>query len=103
HLNWAACVSADLAQRAETGQDWQGAFDTVADDLRAALTRNPGTGGVSHALARALGHLAYARRFMLESREHYEAAAARAPGPLQAAADLRTAASSPLAASRSRA
>ena len=29
---------------------------------------------------------------MLESCEHYEAAAARAPGPLQAAADLRTAA-----------
>src|SRR5215469_16977521 len=94
HLNWAACVSADLEQRAEAGQQWRSAFDTVADDLRAALARNPGpeNGGVSHGLARALGHLAYARRFMLESREHYEAAAARAPGPLDAAADLRAAA-----------
>lgn len=94
HLNWAACVCADLERRAETGQQWRGAFDAVADDLRAALARNPspGDGGVSHRLARALGHLAYARRFMLESCEHYEAAAARAPGPLQAAADLRAAA-----------
>ncbi len=94
HLIWAASVSADLEQRAETGQQWRSAFDTVADDLRAALTRNPrpGDGGISHGLARALGHLAYARRFMFESCEHYEAAAARAPGPLQAAADLCAAA-----------
>ena len=44
HLIWAASVSADLEQRAETGQQWRGAFDTVADDLRAALARNPGPG-----------------------------------------------------------
>jgi len=47
HLIWAASVSAYLEQRAETGQQWRSAFDTVADDLRAALTRNPcpGDGG----------------------------------------------------------
>src|SRR5262249_53430221 len=94
HLNWAACVSADLERRAETGQQWRSAFDTVADDLRAALARNPGPGNGRgrHGLARAPGHPPHAPRFMLESREHYEAAAARAPGPLHAAADLRAAA-----------
>ena len=94
HLGWAASVAALLERRAETGEQWRAAFDAVADDLRAALGRDPGprTAQVSHRLARSLGHLAYARRFMVESREHYEAAAARAPGPLEAAADLRTAA-----------
>jgi predicted ATPase/transcriptional regulator with XRE-family HTH domain len=94
HLRWAASISGDLERRAQTTGDWRSAFDTVADDLRAALARAPGPAarGVSHRLARALGHLAYARRFMVESREHYRAAAARAEDPAQAAADLRSAA-----------
>jgi predicted ATPase/transcriptional regulator with XRE-family HTH domain len=94
HLRWAASVADDLERRAETARQWRTAFDTVADDLRAALAWAPGPGaqGVSHRLARALGHLAYARRFMVESREHYRAAAARAPSPIWAAWDLRTAA-----------
>ena len=56
----------------------------VADDLRAALitATSPNGHDVSHRLARTLGHLAYARRFLLESRGHYEVAAAHAPaGP----------------------
>lgn len=94
HLRWAASIADDLELRAETARQWRAAFDTVADDLRAALARVPGPNveGMSHRLARALGHLAYARRFMVESREHYRAAAARAPSPIQAASDLRRAA-----------
>ena len=94
HLRWAAAVSSDLERRAETGPNWRGAFDAVAGDLRAALARNPDpqTTEVSHQLARSLGHLAYARRFMVEAREHYQAAALRARGPAQVAADLRSAA-----------
>jgi predicted ATPase/DNA-binding XRE family transcriptional regulator len=94
HLTWAASVADDLEGQVETAQQWRAVFDTVADDLRAALARVPGHGteGVSHRLARALGHLAYARRFMVESREHYRTAAARARTAIQAAADLRTAA-----------
>jgi predicted ATPase/DNA-binding CsgD family transcriptional regulator len=100
HLGWAASVSGDLERRAATGLEWRSAFDAVADDLRAAVARNsgPGPGDVSHRLARSLGHLTYARRFMVEAREHYQAAAARAPGPGQAAADLRTAADVAMAA-----
>jgi predicted ATPase/DNA-binding CsgD family transcriptional regulator len=104
HLGWAAAIADGLERRlepgqAEQGQSWRDAFDTVADDLRAALARAlaPGTDGVSHRLARTLGHLAYARRFMVESREHYQAAAERAGGPGEAAADLRAAAEVALA------
>ena len=94
HLRWAASVAQDLERQAEAGVAWRAAFDLVADDLRAALARahGPGAAQASHRLARALGHLAYAHRFMVESREHYRVAAARAATPAQAAADLRTAA-----------
>ncbi|HUZ24118.1 MAG TPA: LuxR C-terminal-related transcriptional regulator, partial [Streptosporangiaceae bacterium] len=94
HLRWAASVADDLEDRAERARPWRAAFDAVADDLRAAaaLAPSPDAAEVSHRLARALGHLTYARRFLAESREHYRAAAARAPRPGQAASDLRTAA-----------
>src|ERR1700722_5682766 len=94
HLHWAASVADDLERQAEAGLSWRAGFDVVADDLRAALARppGPGTAEVSHRLARALGHLAYARRFMVEAREHYRVAAARAASPADAAADLRAAA-----------
>ncbi len=93
HLGWAAAMADDLEGRLEKGEEWRTAFDTVADDLRAALITATGPNGhdVSHRLARTLGHLAYARRFLLESRRHYEVAAAHAP-PAQAAWDLRAAA-----------
>ena len=102
HLRWAVSAADDLERRAETSLPWRGAFDTVADDLRAALARNdtPGTEEVSHRLARTLGHLAYARRFMVEAREHYLAAATLAPGPGQAAPDLRAAADVAMAEGR---
>jgi len=95
HLDWAVSAATDLEHCVETGQPWQTMFDAVAGDLRAALAgtpAEPSPGGVSHQLAQTLGHLAFARRFMDESCERYEAAAVRAAGPAQAAADLRTAA-----------
>jgi predicted ATPase/DNA-binding CsgD family transcriptional regulator len=94
HLSWAAAVARDLEHRLEEGQEWRGAFNVVADDLRAALitATSPNGHEISHRLARTLGHLAYARRFLLEAREHYQVAAAHAAEPAQAAADLRTAA-----------
>ncbi len=93
HLGWAAAMADDLERRLEKGQQWRTAFDLVADDLRAALitATSPNGHEVSHRLARTLGHLAYARRFLLESRGHYEVAAAHAP-PAEAAWDLRAAA-----------
>ena len=94
HLRWAASIARDLEDRAGRARPWRAEFDAVADDLRAAAAVIPGpeTAEASHHLARALGHLTYARRFLAESREHYRAAAGRAPSPGQAAADLRTAA-----------
>jgi hypothetical protein len=51
-------------------------------------------------LARSLGHLVYARRFLVEALGHYRAAAARAPDAGEAAADLRAAADVALATGR---
>ena len=102
HLRWAAQTAAALEAEAEAGGEWRASFDQVADDLRAALDAAAGAGpeGLGHRLARSLGHLAYARRFLAEARGHYEAAAARAPDPGQAAADLRAAAHVALAMGR---
>jgi predicted ATPase len=93
HLDWAAAVAADLEERLEQGRPWRAAFDLAADDLRAALitATSPNGHEVSHRLACTLGHLAYARRFLLEARGHYEVAAIHAP-PAQATWDLRAAA-----------
>ncbi|MCI4066838.1 LuxR C-terminal-related transcriptional regulator [Micromonospora sp. R77] len=91
HLRWAAGTAADLwRRRAEDGRD---DFPAVADDLRAALTYcPPGPNPLAHQLARALGHLAYAHRFLLEAADHFARAAAHAPTPGTAVPDLRHAA-----------
>jgi predicted ATPase len=95
HLRWAAETAAGLESVIESvGQsasaEWRSGFDAVADDLRAALGfgTGPGADGVSHRLARSIGHLAYARRYLVEARGHYGQAAGRAPDSGQAAADL---------------
>jgi hypothetical protein len=94
YLDWAAALADDLEQRAVSGRPWRDAFDAAAGDLRAARAAPAGPGSeiVRGQLARALGHLAYARRFMVEAREHYEAAAGLGAGPAGAASDLRAAA-----------
>jgi predicted ATPase/transcriptional regulator with XRE-family HTH domain len=95
HLRWAAETAAALEHRvrAAGGQaqaGWRPRFDAVADDLRAALSAGtgPGPDSMQHRLARSLGHLAYARRYLAEARGHFEQAAGLAPADGQAAADL---------------
>jgi predicted ATPase/DNA-binding CsgD family transcriptional regulator len=84
HLRWAASTAAEL----DTG-----AFDRIADDLRAALANcPPGPGPLAHGLARSLGRLTFARRFLMESLAHFETAATHAPSPADAARDLSDAA-----------
>ncbi|MGI8335888.1 ATP-binding protein [Actinomadura scrupuli] len=91
YLRWAQVTAAEL-EGAVAGR-WRAEFDAVVDDLRAALANAaPGRSAVSHRLARSLGHLTYARRFLNEALEHYREAARRAPTPGEAAADLRSAA-----------
>jgi predicted ATPase/DNA-binding CsgD family transcriptional regulator len=95
HLRWAAQTAAALEQRAQAAggslqAGWRPAFDAAADDLRSALGSGvgPGPDGMRHRLARSLGHLAYAHRYLAEARGHFERAAALAPGAGHAAADL---------------
>ncbi|MFB4292627.1 LuxR C-terminal-related transcriptional regulator, partial [Nonomuraea sp. ATR24] len=86
---------------ARAGVAWWAEFDAVADDLRAALARAQ-PGEMAHRLARALGRLAYGRRFLREAIAHFRHAATLAltrhdpaephPTPEQAAANARDAA-----------
>lgn len=95
HLRWAARTAAQLAAR--SGR-WRDIFDLVADDLRAALAAAPpGPGDLPHRLARALGRLTYARRFLTEAVTRHRQAAQHARLPTDAAEDLRAAADCALA------
>ncbi|MGS2617165.1 ATP-binding protein [Micromonospora sp. LZ34] len=92
HLRWAARTAAALAGRIDLADGpWADEFDVVADDLRSALSAAPaGPDPVAHRLARSLGELTYARRFLRESISHFRRAADHAPAAT-AAADLVTA------------
>jgi predicted ATPase/DNA-binding CsgD family transcriptional regulator len=89
HLAWAADRADELLARLD--EDWQDAFDVVADDLRAALP------GGTHRLARGLARLTFARGRFVEAREHYETAASLAPDAATAYRDLRDGADTALA------
>ncbi len=91
HLRWALDRATDLEQRLGPTDDWRAEFDLVVSDLRSALL-TAADDAMAHRLARALGHLTYARRFLAESREHYQTAARRAPNDADAAQDVWTAA-----------
>lgn len=100
HLGWAAKTAEKVERRISAGEPWRDEFDAVADDLRAALTSaapGPGPDHAAHRLGRALGHLSYARGFMVESGQHYRVTATRAPDDAAAVADLRLAADVALA------
>ncbi|GAA3447373.1 ATP-binding protein [Planomonospora venezuelensis] len=96
HLEWAVDAASVLEARlgGDGGRDgWRDDFDAVAGDLRAALAAAPpGPDPAVHRLARTMGGLAFARRFLAEAFDHYRQAAERAPGPGEAARDLYSAA-----------
>lgn len=91
HLQWVVARASALEGLLETDGGWREAFDLVVDDLRAALL-SASDPAMAHALARSLGHLAYARRFLAEARQHYRTAADHAPDNGAAGHDLSLAA-----------
>ncbi len=88
HLAWATAAAASLTG---PSSQWRDAFDVVATDLRAALAAAPADSG-SHALARDLGRLTFARQFLMEALGHFREAAERAPDRRAAVRDLTAAA-----------
>jgi predicted ATPase/DNA-binding CsgD family transcriptional regulator len=96
HHRWAAAAAGELVQSLDAGdgEKWQEQFDLIAGDLRAALTAPPAvsTDDADFRLAVALSRLTYGRRFMLESRDHFQTAVARAPDAASAIDVLRLAA-----------
>jgi predicted ATPase/DNA-binding CsgD family transcriptional regulator len=104
HLRWCAAVAAELGRPPERAPDralgstgfastsddaWWGAFDAVADDLRAALrwaSEREDRRAEAHDLAVALGGLAYRRGLSREAQHRYEDAAALTEGRAAAAA-----------------
>ena len=90
YLRWAVDAAADIENRLEHGVPWRAGFDAIADDLRAALSL--ADGDLAAQLARSLGHLTFARRFLTEARGHYVRAAEYAIHDAEAARDLWSAA-----------
>ena len=94
YLSWGATTARDIEESLDDDLEWQDRFDSVSDDLRAALQGAPPSSGDStdFALALASAHLSYARRFLVEARDHVEAAIDRAPDDALAVSALRFAA-----------
>jgi predicted ATPase/DNA-binding CsgD family transcriptional regulator len=101
YLGWAAATAVALEAALE-GDGWKPRFDAVADDLRAALSAvtEIGDPALGHRLAMALGHLTYARRFLVEARRHYRTAVDLAPDERAAVQALRVAATAAYAEMR---
>jgi predicted ATPase/DNA-binding CsgD family transcriptional regulator len=102
HLRWASETAGEIERSLEGAEPWRERFDATADDLRAALRGiDPAPGGSSgFDLARSLGHLSYARGFLVEARDHFETAEQRAPDEPAALEALHMAAGSALAEMR---
>jgi predicted ATPase/DNA-binding CsgD family transcriptional regulator len=93
HRSWAASVAEALVRRLESDGSWAEEFDQVADDLRAALGHAPARlDATSFELARATGHLAFARGLIAEAERHLRGAVAYAPTSEDASHVLQTAA-----------
>ena len=90
YVRWAVEAASDVEERLQNGVPWRAVFDDLADDLRAAVSL--ADGDVAAGLARSLGHLTFARHFLVEARGHYLHAAQCAVDDTQAARDLWSAA-----------
>jgi hypothetical protein len=90
YVGWAVDVATEIEGRLDTDANWRTDFDGVVDDLRAAVALVDGASAAR--LARLLGHLAFARRFLTEARGHYLRAAAATSDDRQSARDLWAAA-----------
>jgi len=101
HHAWATATARQLEQSLDTA-GWQERFDAVAGDLRSALRapRSLSRGTDAFDLALSLGHLTYARRFLVEASHHFEAAVNRAPDAASEVLALRTAANAAYAEMR---
>ena len=101
HLMWAATTAAAIEGSLDD-DGWQDRFDAVSDDLRAALRSAPVRcgDGTDFALALSLGHLSYARRFLVEARDHLDDAVGRAPDDASAVTALHVGASATYAEMR---
>jgi predicted ATPase/DNA-binding CsgD family transcriptional regulator len=101
HHAWATATARELEQSLDTA-GWQERFDAVAGDLRSALRAPDAVASRTDAfdLALALGHLTYARRFLVESSDHFRTAVARAPDEASAVVALRTSANAAYAEMR---
>jgi predicted ATPase/DNA-binding CsgD family transcriptional regulator len=91
HLDWASAEARRIVELLESGDPWQDRFDAVAADLRFAVGLAE-KGSTAYQLAMALAHLAFARRYLAECREHLRVAVEKAPDDASAVRALRTAA-----------
>ena len=92
HLRWCLAEAADLTV---ARADWRARFDSVADDLRAALAwaaDRPEQRADAYRLARYLAELTFTRTLIGESQQRYEQAAELAADPAATASMLRHAA-----------
>ncbi len=100
HLTWAIATSTRLEESLEGA--WVSDFDAVVDDLRGALARaSDGPDAAARRLARSLAHLAFARGYHREARQHYLAAARLTADDREAFDDIRTGADVAIAGSDS--
>ncbi|MBV9594404.1 MAG: ATPase [Actinobacteria bacterium] len=90
YVEWAVGTAERIETLLDSSSDWRVEFDALADDLRAALELASPT--MTARLAHLLGHLAFARRFLGEARNHYLRAAEATEDQTQAVLDLWSAA-----------
>jgi predicted ATPase/DNA-binding CsgD family transcriptional regulator len=92
YVRWATGAARELEHSVENDGAWPERFDLVSDDLREALraATDGGADATAFELAMALGHLCYARRFLVEGRDHFAEAVELAPDDAAAVEALRT-------------
>ena len=90
YVRWAVDIASSIEGNLERDESWREAFDELVADLRAAVVLADKE--IASQLARSLGHLTFARRFLAESRAHYLRAAECTVDDVQAVLDLRSAA-----------